>query len=182
MEHVYYFKHDVSDEQSYDSLLSFSNELDSQYQLKGNRLFYLGNPQFFGIISDYLKSSGLTDTTGFKRLVIEKPFGSDLKSAEQLNNQLRRSFKEEEIYRIDHYLGKDMVQNIEVLRFSNAMFEPLWNNKYISNIQVTSSEVLGVEDRGGYYESSGALKDMVQNHMLQMVALLAMEAPISLNK
>ncbi|MBO1277968.1 glucose-6-phosphate dehydrogenase [Staphylococcus haemolyticus] len=182
MEHVHYFKHDVSDEQSYDSLLSFSNELDSQYQLKGNRLFYLAMaPQFFGIISDYLKSSGLTDTTGFKRLVIEKPFGSDLKSAEQLNNQLRRSFKEEEIYRIDHYLGKDMVQNIEVLRFSNAMFEPLWNNKYISNIQVTSSEVLGVEDRGGYYESSGALKDMVQNHMLQMVALLAMEAPISLN-
>ena len=182
MEHVDYFKHDVSDEQCYDSLLRFSNELDSQYQLKGNRLFYLAMaPQFFGIISDYLKSSGLTDTTGFKRLVIEKPFGSDLKSAEQLNNQLRRSFKEEEIYRIDHYLGKDMVQNIEVLRFSNAMFEPLWNNKYISNIQVTSSEVLGVEDRGGYYESSGALKDMVQNHMLQMVALLAMEAPISLN-
>ncbi|MCI2774444.1 glucose-6-phosphate 1-dehydrogenase [Staphylococcus petrasii] len=181
MEHVYYFKHDVSDEQSYHDLLDFSNQLDTQYQLKGNRLFYLAMaPQFFGIISDYLKSSGLTDTNGFKRLVIEKPFGSDLKSAEQLNNQLRQSFKEEEIYRIDHYLGKDMVQNIEVLRFSNAMFEPLWNNKYISNIQVTSSEILGVEDRGGYYESSGALKDMVQNHMLQMVALLAMEAPISL--
>src|SRR5699024_10872180 len=86
-----------------------------------------------------------------------------------------------EIYRIDHYLGKDMVQNTEVLRFANAMFEPLWNNKYISNIQVTSSEVLGVEDRGGYYESSGALKDMVQHHMLQMVALLAMEASISIN-
>ncbi|MDF0067801.1 glucose-6-phosphate dehydrogenase, partial [Staphylococcus pseudintermedius] len=124
---------------------------------------------------------GLTNTKGFKRLVIEKPFGSDLKSAEELNEQIRRSFKEEEIFRIDHYLGKDMVQNIEVLRFSNAMFEPLWNNKYISNIQVTSSEVLGVEDRGGYYETSGALKDMVQNHMLQMVALLAMEPPISLN-
>ena len=181
MEHVYYFKHDVSDEQSYHDLLDFSNQLDTQYQLKGNRLFYLAMaPQFFGIISDYLKSSGLTETNGFKRLVIEKPFGSDLKSAEQLNNQLRQSFKEEEIYRIDHYLGKDMVQNIEVLRFANAMFEPLWNNKYISNIQVTSSEILGVEDRGGYYESSGALKDMVQNHMLQMVALLAMEAPISL--
>lgn len=137
-------------------------------------------PQFFGPISDYLKASGLTETKGFKRLVIEKPFGSDFKSAEKLNNQLRQSFKEEEIYRIDHYLGKDMVQNIEVLRFANAMFEPLWNNKYISNIQITSSEILGVEDRGGYYESSGALKDMVQNHMLQMVALLAMEAPISL--
>lgn len=182
MNHVFYHKTDVSDEESYDSLLKFSNQLDSEFGLQGNRLFYLAMaPQFFGVISDFLKSSGLTNTTGFKRLVIEKPFGSDLKSAESLNNQIRRSFKEEEIYRIDHYLGKDMVQNIEVLRFANAMFEPLWNNKYISNIQVTSSEVLGVEDRGGYYESSGALKDMVQNHMLQMVALLAMEAPISLN-
>ena len=177
MNHVFYHKTDVSDEESYDSLLKFSNQLDSEFGLQGNRLFYLAMaPQFFGVISDFLKSSGLTNTTGFKRLVIEKPFGSDLKSAESLNNQIRRSFKEEEIYRIDHYLGKDMVQNIEVLRFANAMFEPLWNNKYISNIQVTSSEVLGVEDRGGYYESSGALKDMVQNHMLQMVALLAMEA------
>ncbi|WP_150865804.1 glucose-6-phosphate dehydrogenase, partial [Staphylococcus aureus] len=182
MEHVFYHRHDVSNEESYQELLEFSNELDSKFKLNGNRLFYLAMaPQFFGVISDYLKSSGLTDTNGFKRLVIEKPFGSDLKSAEALNNQIRKSFKEEEIYRIDHYLGKDMVQNIEVLRFANAMFEPLWNNKYISNIQVTSSEILGVEDRGGYYESSGALKDMVQNHMLQMVALLAMEAPISLN-
>lgn len=181
MEHVFYFKNDVKEEQSYRELLTFSNELDDKFKLEGNRLFYLAMaPQFFGPISDYLKASGLTATKGFKRLVIEKPFGSDFKSAEKLNNQLRQSFKEEEIYRIDHYLGKDMVQNIEVLRFANAMFEPLWNNKYISNIQVTSSEILGVEDRGGYYESSGALKDMVQNHMLQMVALLAMEAPISL--
>lgn len=159
MEHVFYHRHDVSNEESYQELLEFSNELDSKFKLNGNRLFYLAMaPQFFGVISDYLKSSGLTDTNGFKRLVIEKPFGSDLKSAEALNNQIRKSFKEEEIYRIDHYLGKDMVQNIEVLRFANAMFEPLWNNKYISNIQVTSSEILGVEDRGGYYESSGALK------------------------
>ncbi|MEM5614368.1 hypothetical protein AAHB43_09295 [Staphylococcus pseudintermedius] len=91
-------------------------------------------------------------------MLSKKPFGSDLKSAEELNEQIRRSFKEEEIFRIDHYLGKDMVQNIEVLRFSNAMFEPLWNNKYISNIQVTSSEVLGVEDRGGYYETRRGFK------------------------
>ena len=181
MEHVFYHEHDVNDEESYDELLEFSNDLDERFELGGNRLFYLAMaPKFFGIISDYLKSSGLTQTDGFKRLVIEKPFGSDLASAEELNNQIRRSFKEEEVYRIDHYLGKDMVQNIEVLRFANAMFEPLWNNKYISNIQVTSSEILGVEDRGGYYESAGALKDMVQNHMLQMVALLAMEPPISL--
>ncbi|MCD8915068.1 glucose-6-phosphate dehydrogenase [Staphylococcus simulans] len=182
MDHVFYFKHDVSDEQSYDDLLKFSNQLDSEFGLQGNRLFYLAMaPNFFGLVTDYLKSSGLTKTRGFKRLVIEKPFGSDLASAEKLNKQIRKSFKENEIYRIDHYLGKDMVQNIEVLRFANAMFEPLWNNKYISNIQVTSSEILGVEDRGGYYESSGALKDMFQNHMLQMVALLAMEPPISLN-
>ncbi|HDV6010108.1 TPA: glucose-6-phosphate dehydrogenase [Staphylococcus pseudintermedius] len=182
MQHVFYQPHDVSDEESYQKLLELSESLDREFSLDGNRVFYLAMaPQFFGVVTDFLKSSGLTNTKGFKRLVIEKPFGSDLKSAEELNEQIRRSFKEEEIFRIDHYLGKDMVQNIEVLRFSNAMFEPLWNNKYISNIQVTSSEVLGVEDRGGYYETSGALKDMVQNHMLQMVALLAMEPPISLN-
>ncbi len=182
MQHIFYQPHDVNDEASYQRLLELSESLDRTFSLGGNRVFYLAMaPQFFGIVTDYLKSSGLTNTEGFKRLVIEKPFGSDLKSAEELNKQIRRSFKEEEIFRIDHYLGKDMVQNIEVLRFSNAMFEPLWNNKYISNIQVTSSEILGVEDRGGYYESSGALKDMVQNHMLQMVALLAMEPPISLN-
>ncbi|MDT4051984.1 glucose-6-phosphate dehydrogenase, partial [Staphylococcus arlettae] len=125
MEHVFYHKHDVSDEASYESLLEYSNKLDKEFKLEGNRLFYLAMaPKFFGVISDYLKSSGLTNTDGFKRLVIEKPFGTDLASAEQLNEQLRRSFKEEEIYRIDHYLGKDMVQNIEVLRFANAMFEP----------------------------------------------------------
>ena len=147
-----YFKNDVNEEESYHELLTFSNELDDTFKLEGNRLFYLAMaPQFFGPISDYLKASGLTETKGFKRLVIEKPFGSDFKSAEKLNNQLRQSFKEEEIYRIDHYLGKDMVQNIEVLRFANAMFEPLWNNKYISNIQITSSEILGVEDRGSTY-------------------------------
>ncbi|HCA7833637.1 TPA: glucose-6-phosphate dehydrogenase [Staphylococcus pseudintermedius] len=182
MQHVFYQPHDVSDEESYQKLLELSESLDREFSLDGNRVFYLAMaPRFFGVVTDFLKSSGLTNTKGFKRLVIEKPFGSDLKSAEELNEQIRHSFKEEEIFRIDHYLGKDMVQNIEVLRFSNAMFEPLWNNKYISNIQVTSSEVLGVEDRGGYYETSGALKDMVQNHMLQMVALLAMEPPISLN-
>ena len=182
MEHVYYQSHDVNNKESYDALLTLSESLDAKYNLNGNRLFYLAMaPEFFGTVSDFLKSSGLTKTKGFKRLIIEKPFGKDLASAEKLNNQLRKSFKEEEIYRIDHYLGKDMVQNIEVIRFSNAMFEPLWNNKYISNIQVTSSEILGVEDRGGYYDTSGALKDMVQNHMLQIVSLLAMEPPISLS-
>ncbi|GIN85558.1 glucose-6-phosphate 1-dehydrogenase [Heyndrickxia sporothermodurans] len=179
--HFYYQPHDVTDSNSYIQLKKLAEELDTKYSLQGNRIFYLAMaPEFFGTIADHLKSDGLTETIGFKRLVIEKPFGHDLESAESLNAQIRQSFAEEEIYRIDHYLGKAMVQNIEVIRFANAFFEPLWNNRYISNIQITSSEKLGVEERARYYEKSGALRDMVQNHMLQMVALLAMEPPIRL--
>ncbi|MCM3566699.1 glucose-6-phosphate dehydrogenase [Neobacillus mesonae] len=179
--HFYYQSHDVSDSSSYAALKKFADEIDEHYQLQGNRIFYLAMaPEFFGPIALHLKSDGLTDVKGYKRLVIEKPFGHNLESAMELNQQIRTAFSEEEIYRIDHYLGKEMVRNIEVIRFANAIFEPLWNNRYISNIQVTSSEVLGVEERGRYYESSGALRDMLQNHMLQMVALLAMEPPISL--
>ncbi len=179
--HFYYQSHDVSDSDSYQALKNLATELDERYQTNGNRIFYLAMaPEFFGTITDHLKADGLTDTSGYKRLVIEKPFGHNLESAEELNNRIRESFTEDQIYRIDHYLGKEMVQNIEVIRFANAFFEPLWNNRYISNIQVTSSEELGVEERGRYYEKSGALRDMVQNHMLQMVALLAMEPPIKL--
>jgi glucose-6-phosphate 1-dehydrogenase len=180
--HFYYHSHDVTDSSSYIALKSLANQLDEQYQTNGNRIFYLAMaPEFFGTIAIHLKEDGLTDVEGFKRLVIEKPFGHDLPSAKELNNQIRTAFAEDEVYRIDHYLGKEMVQNIEVIRFANALFEPLWNNRYIANIQITSSEVLGVEERGRYYETSGALRDMVQNHMLQMVALLAMEPPIKLN-
>lgn len=179
--HFYYQAHDVSSDESYRELKTLSDQLDEQYQLEGNRIFYLAMaPEFFGTITEQLKKQGVTDAKGFQRLVIEKPFGHDLPSAEALNKQIRESFSEDQIYRIDHYLGKEMVQNIEVIRFANAMFEPLWNNRYISNIQVTSSEELGVEDRGRYYEKSGALRDMVQNHLIQMVALLAMEPPIKL--
>lgn len=179
--HFHYHSHDVTDSASYAALKKKASELDEHYQLNGNRIFYLAMaPEFFGTIALHLNQDGLTDVEGFKRLVIEKPFGHDLESAKELNNQIRTAFSENEIYRIDHYLGKEMVQNIEVIRFANALFEPLWNNRYISNIQVTSSEVLGVEERGRYYEKSGALRDMVQNHMLQMVALLAMEPPIRL--
>ncbi|MCQ6273783.1 glucose-6-phosphate dehydrogenase [Bacillus sp. V3B] len=180
--HFYYHSHDVTDSSSYITLKNLANQLDQHYETKGNRIFYLAMaPEFFGTIAIHLKEDGLTDVEGFKRLVIEKPFGRNLQSAKELNNQIRTAFTEDEVYRIDHYLGKEMVQNIEVIRFANALFEPLWNNRYISNIQVTSSEVLGVEERGRYYENSGALRDMVQNHMLQMVALLAMEPPIKLN-
>ncbi|WP_371414494.1 glucose-6-phosphate dehydrogenase [Jeotgalibacillus sp. R-1-5s-1] len=182
IEHCTYESHDVEDSSSYIKLKERADELDQSFDLDGNRIFYLAMaPEFFGTITDHLKADGLTDTEGFCRLVIEKPFGHDLPSATALNKQIRQSFSEEQIYRIDHYLGKEMVQNIEVIRFANALFEPLWNSRFISNIQVTSSEVLGVEERGRYYEKSGALRDMVQNHMLQMVALLAMEPPISLS-
>ncbi|WP_374721258.1 glucose-6-phosphate dehydrogenase [Peribacillus tepidiphilus] len=179
--HFYYHSHDVTNTQSYRDLKTLAEQLDEKYSLEGNRLFYLAMaPEFFGTIAEHLKSEGLTDTRGYKRLVIEKPFGHNFESAQKLNDRIRTAFAEDEIYRIDHYLGKEMVQNIEVIRFANAIFEPLWNNRYISNIQVTSSETLGVEERGRYYETSGALRDMVQNHMLQMVALLAMEPPIRL--
>lgn len=180
--HFHYHSHDVVNTQSYAELKTLAEQMDNKYQLEGNRLFYLAMaPEFFGPITEHLKSQGLTDTPGYKRVIIEKPFGHDYASAEELNKMIRGSFEEHEIYRIDHYLGKEMVQNIEVIRFSNMMFEPLWNNRYISNIQITSSETLGVEERGRYYDTSGALRDMVQNHMLQMVALLAMEPPIKLN-
>jgi glucose-6-phosphate 1-dehydrogenase len=180
--HFYYHSHDVTDSNSYAALKEMAHNIDLEYKTEGNRIFYLAMaPEFFGTIAMHLKNDGLTEIDGFKRLVIEKPFGHDLPSAKELNNQIRTAFSEDEIYRIDHYLGKEMVQNIEVIRFANAIFNPLWNNRYISNIQVTSSETLGVEERGRYYEKSGALRDMVQNHMLQMVALLAMEPPIKLN-
>ncbi|MFV2050529.1 MULTISPECIES: glucose-6-phosphate dehydrogenase [Metabacillus] len=179
--HFYYHPFDVTNPSSYLELNGLLSELDGTYQTEGNRIFYLAMaPEFFGTIAQNLKKEGLTDTNGWSRLVIEKPFGHDLPSARKLNQEIREAFNEDQIYRIDHYLGKEMVQNIEVIRFANALFEPLWNNRYISNIQVTSSEILGVEDRGRYYENSGALRDMVQNHMLQMVALLAMEPPIKL--
>ncbi|MCA1030644.1 glucose-6-phosphate dehydrogenase [Bacillus timonensis] len=179
--HFYYHPFDVTNRSSYLELKDLLYELDHTYKTEGNRIFYLAMaPEFFGTIASQLKEEGLTNTDGYSRLVIEKPFGHDLPSAKQLNEQIRQAFTEDQIYRIDHYLGKEMVQNIEVIRFANAIFEPLWNNRFISNIQVTSSEVLGVEDRGRYYETSGAMRDMVQNHMLQMVSLLAMEPPIRL--
>ncbi|MFB1050941.1 glucose-6-phosphate dehydrogenase [Paraliobacillus sp. JSM ZJ581] len=180
--HFHYNPFDVQDLTHYQKLNAFINELDEKHETDGNRLFYLAMaPNFFGTIAANLKSQGVTNNTGWTRLIIEKPFGHNFETAQQLNNQIRHAFDEDQIYRIDHYLGKDMIQNIEVVRFANALFEPLWNNHYISNIQVTSSETLGVEERGRYYDESGALRDMVQNHMLQMVSLLAMEPPARLN-
>lgn len=178
--HFYYLSHNVNDTEHYDQLKELSDQLDDKYSLKGNRIYYLAMaPQFFGTIVNHLKSQEILTSTGYNRLVIEKPFGFDYDSANELNNQIRKVFPEQDIFRIDHYLGKEMIQNISVIRFANNIFESLWNNRYIENVQITFSEALGVEDRGGYYEHSGALKDMVQNHILQVVALLAMEVPTS---
>jgi glucose-6-phosphate 1-dehydrogenase len=157
--------------------------LENKYKTKGNRLFYLAvSPEYFGVIVERLHEFGLaSENGGYKRVVIEKPFGRDLASAKALSKHITHAFSEENVYRIDHYLGKEMLQNIMVIRFANALFEPIWNNKYIDHIQINSTETLGVSERGGYYEKSGALKDMLQNHLLQLLAITAMEPPIRLD-
>ena len=176
--HFRYMSLDIHNPEAFARLRVLADELDGAFRTDGNRLFYLAlAPELFGSVSHHLKDGGLLESPGWHRLVIEKPFGYNLPSAEKLNEEVRRVFPEEDIYRIDHYLGKEMVQNIEVIRFTNAFFEPLWNNRYISNIQITLSETVGVEERGGYYDTAGALRDMGQNHMLQMVTMMAMEPP-----
>ncbi|MGN7358084.1 glucose-6-phosphate dehydrogenase [Paenibacillus sp. SAFN-054] len=143
-----------------------------------SRLFYLSvAPNFFGVIASQIGQSGLDAITGWKRLVIEKPFGHDLASARELNSQLSQAFHEEEIYRIDHYLGKSMVQQLESLKEANPVIQALWTNKYIANVQITADETVGVEERAGYYDQAGAVRDMFQNHMLQLLMMLTIHAP-----
>jgi glucose-6-phosphate 1-dehydrogenase len=145
-------------------------------------LFYLATaPDYFAPVVDKLAAIGLTAESGgrWRRVIVEKPFGRDLGSARELNRDLRRALDERQIYRIDHYLGKETVQNLLVFRFSNGIFEPIWNRRYVDHVQITVAETLGVEGRGGYYEGSGALRDMVPNHMFQLISLIAMEPPIS---
>ncbi len=181
--HFYYEAHDVTDVKHYSVLREKADELDKKYDLQGNRVFYISMapPNFFGTVAKNLKTQNLLTENGeFNRLVIEKPFGRDYESAKQLNDELSASFDENQIFRIDHYLGKEMIQNIEAIRFGNTIFEALWNNRYIDNIQITLAEDLGgVEERAGYYDNSGALRDMVQNHIMQIVSLLAMEQPVA---
>ncbi len=154
--------------------------LDEQYKTGGNVLFYFATaPSFFGQICNQLYDAGFRDGPGWKRIIVEKPFGKDVASALELNKELLAHWDEDQIYRVDHYLGKETVQNLLAFRFSNGMFEPLWNKNYIDNIQFNVCEVVDVQGRGGYYDSSGVLRDMMQNHMFQMLAYLCMEPPAS---
>ena len=154
------------------------SELDSEYKAQGNVLFYFAMaPRFFGPLCDTLHAAGFRDGPGWKRIIVEKPFGTDLKSALKLNEEILRHWDEEQIFRVDHYLGKETVQNLLAFRFSNGMFEPLWNNHHIDNIQFNVCESVDVQGRGGYYDSSGVLRDMIQNHMFQMLSYLCMEPP-----
>lgn len=181
-EHVYYLSFDANQPDHYRTLKDTVEDIEAKNSLPSNRIFYLSMaPALFDQVAVYLRESGVTQNSGWRRLIIEKPFGHDQTSAKALNERISAAFQEHEVYRIDHYLGKEMVQNIEVLRFANSIFEPLWNNRYIANVQITSSELVGVEDRSGYYEQAGALRDMVQNHMLQMLMMVAMEPPSRLN-
>ncbi|KXT73344.1 Glucose-6-phosphate 1-dehydrogenase [Streptococcus sp. DD10] len=181
--HFYYQSHDVNDTEHYIELKKLQEKLNLQYEAEQNKLFFLSMaPQFFGTIAKHLKSEEIVNGQGFERLVVEKPFGTDLETATKLNNDLLATFDEEQIFRIDHYLGKEMIQSIFAIRFANLIFENIWNRDYIDNIQITFAERLGVEERGGYYDQSGALRDMVQNHTLQLLSLLAMDKPTSFTK
>nr|WP_274528517.1 glucose-6-phosphate dehydrogenase [Paenibacillus piscarius] len=169
---------DVGRPEDYVKLLGHVQRREEELGLPQNRMFYLSvGPEFFGEIAGNINASGLGDTKGWKRLIIEKPFGRDLQSARVLNESLSAAFAEEEIFRIDHFLGKPMVQNLEVLKYSNPVLRALWQNRYIANVQITASETVGVEERAGYYDKAGALRDMFQNHMLQLLMMMAMQLP-----
>jgi glucose-6-phosphate 1-dehydrogenase len=162
----------------FENLKSEVGKLDARYGCGDNVLFYFATaPKFFGLICDNLHRVGFKEGTGWKRIIVEKPFGTDLESARRLNKEVLANWQENQIYRVDHYLGKETVQNLLAFRFSNGMFEPLWNKNYVDNIQFNVAEAVDVEGRGGYYDSSGVLRDMMQNHMFQMLAYLCMEVP-----
>jgi glucose-6-phosphate 1-dehydrogenase len=179
---LYYQRADFADSAMYPALQKRLGELDLQYNTEGNYLFYLATaPKFFGQIVQQLGQSQLSkeESGHWRRVVIEKPFGHDLESAKSLNRQIKSVLAESQIYRIDHYLGKETVQNILVFRFDNAIFEPIWNRRYIDHVQITNAETVGVEQRGGYFDTAGTLRDMVPNHVMQLLSLTAMESPVS---
>jgi glucose-6-phosphate 1-dehydrogenase len=179
---VYYLPGDGQYPETYRRLQDLLAQIDKEHGTPGNYFFYLAiAPGIFAKVIQQLGASGLTheDNGRWRRVIIEKPFGHDIASAQSLNQEIRQVLDEQQIYRIDHYLGKETVQNILVFRFANGIFEPIWNRRYIDHVQITVAETVGVEERGGYYDETGALRDMVPNHMFQLLALTAMEPPIS---
>lgn len=180
---LHYLSINTDESGEYTKLKSRLKELDKTENTAGNYIFYLSTPpSLYPLIPQFLAEQGLNKEDGtFRRIIIEKPFGTDLKSAIELNKSLLQNYKEEQIYRIDHYLGKETVQNVLVTRFANGIYEPLWNRNYIQHIEITAAESIGVENRGSYYDHSGALRDMVQNHLLQLLALVAMEPPMAID-
>ena len=165
----------------YHQLKARIEELDKTHNLNGKILFYLSTPpSLYGTIPEMLGEVGLNRGDGWRRVIVEKPFGTDLKTAQDLNTRLHDIFSEDQIYRIDHYLGKETVQNLLVFRFANALFEPIWNRNYIDHVQISALESVDVGDRAGYYDDSGVLRDMFQNHIMQLLTLSTMEAPVAL--
>jgi glucose-6-phosphate 1-dehydrogenase len=184
-ERLYYLTLDIGTPGDYEKLRDLLKEVDERHGTQGNHLFYLSvAPRFYADSVKNLAAVGLNKPAtegGWTRVIVEKPFGVDLDSARQLNIDLLSHLDESQIYRIDHYLGKETVQNLLVFRFANGIFEPLWNRQYIDHVQITNAEAVGVEGRGGYYETSGVVRDMIQNHVFQVLSLVAMEAPASLD-
>ncbi len=181
---LFYHRSNFNEEEGYDSLRRYLKQLDQQFNTKGNRVYYLSTqPTFFPVISDMLSRHNLVygrnESEKWSRVIIEKPFGRDLDSAIQLQKEVEQCFDENQIYRIDHYLGKETVQNLMAFRFSNAIFEDLWNNHHIDHVQMTVAEDIGIGTRGKLWEESGSLRDIVQNHMMQVLSLATMEPPIS---
>lgn len=178
---IYYLSGDFSDAAKYQELKTTLANLDTQHGTRGNYFYYLAtSPDFFATIIQQLGAAELVkEENGWRRVIIEKPFGRDYESARKLNHDIKQVLTEQQIYRIDHYLGKETVQNILVFRFSNGIFEPIWNRRYIDHVQITVAETVGVEQRGGYYEGAGTLRDMVPNHIFQLICLTAMEPPVS---
>ncbi|MEK6584720.1 MAG: glucose-6-phosphate dehydrogenase [Nitrospirota bacterium] len=185
-QHLFYLAGGNDDAQTYVRLKERAEELERRFQLPGNRIFYLSiPPSSFTDVCEGLSHSGLAGTPGarspYTRIIVEKPVGRDLASAQAINEVTGRVFDESQIFRIDHYLGKETVQNLMVVRFANSIFEPIWNHKYVDHVQITVSEAEGVGTRASYYEEAGALRDMIQNHLLQLLCLVAMEPPYSLD-